>query len=239
MNKLPAPARIYVLAIVAIGAALLAFGTRVPRVDQLPAFLAMLLATVLTSTFKLQLPTTKNRATLSVAFVIDFASLLLFGPPLAILISASGVMMQSTVKVAHRNPLHRTLFNVAALVLTVRGAGFVFAALGGTTGRLVWPAGSTALVAAVVTYFLVNTWSIAIAIALSTNQPIRRVWKQNFLWGAPSYFVGATVAVLIAEVVGRGMWYLLPLASVPMYLTYRAYRVYAGRLDDEHRHREV
>jgi diguanylate cyclase (GGDEF)-like protein/PAS domain S-box-containing protein len=239
MNKLPIPARIYVIAIVAIGAALLAFGTHVPRVEQLPAFLAMILVTVLTSTFKLQLPTTKNRATLSVAFVIDFASLLLFGPPLAILISASGVMMQSTVKVAHRNPLYRTLFNVAALVLTVRVAGFVFAALGGTTGRLIWPGGSTALVAAVVAYFLVNTWSIAIAIALSTNQPIRRVWKQNFLWGAPSYFVGATVAVLIAEVVGRGMWYLLPLASVPMYLTYRAYRVYAGRLDDEHRHREV
>src|ERR1700733_9123434 len=239
MNKLPIPARIYVVAIVAIGAAVLAFGTHVPRVDQLPAFLAMLVASVLTSTFKLQLPTTKNRATLSVAFVIDFASLLLFGPPLAILISASGVIMQSTVKVAHRNPLYRTLFNVAALILTVRTAGFVYTALGGTTGRLVWPVGSTALVAAVVVYFLVNTWSIAIAIALSTCQPIQRVWKQNFLWGGPSYFVGATVAVLIAEVVGRGMWYLLPLASVPMYLTYRGYRVYAGRLEDEHRHREV
>src|ERR1700732_3693192 len=194
MKKLPIPARIYVAAIVAIGAALLAFGTHVPGVEQLPAFVAMILITVLTSTFKLQLPTTKNRATLSVAFVIDFASLLLFGPPLAILVSASGVMMQSTVKVAHRNPLHRTLFNVAALILTVQVAGVVYAALGGTTGRLVWPAGSPALVAAVVAYFLVNTWSIAIAIALSTNQPIRRVWKQNFLWGAPSYFVGAAVA---------------------------------------------
>src|SRR5580704_12881296 len=149
MNKLPISARIYVVAIVAIGAALLAFGTHVPRIEQLPAFLAMILVTVLTSTFKLQLPTTKNRATLSVAFVIDFASLLLFGPPLAILISASGVLMQSTVKVAHRNPLYRTLFNVATLIVTVQAAGFVYNSLGGTAGRVIWPGGSTALVAAV------------------------------------------------------------------------------------------
>ena len=81
-----------------------------------------------------------------------------------------------------------------------------------------------------------NTLLIAVAIGLSTQQTVFRVWNQNFLWSAPSYFVGAGVA---SSPSGRssssGIWIALLLCA-PLYLTYRTYKVYLGRIDDERRH---
>ena len=42
----------------------------------------------------------------------------------------------------------------------------------------------------------INTIAMATAIALSTRQPLIKVWNENFLWSAPSYFVGAGAAAL-------------------------------------------
>ena len=50
------------------------------------------------------------------------------------------------------------------------------------------------LVGAATAYFVVNTMMIATAIALSSGQSVLRVWNENFLWSAPSYFVGALAA---------------------------------------------
>jgi diguanylate cyclase (GGDEF)-like protein/PAS domain S-box-containing protein len=95
------------------------------------------------------------------------------------------------------------------------------------------------LAAALSVYFIVNSASIALAVALTTGQPIVRVWRENFLWGGPGYFIGASVAAVLAERIDARMWAFIPLVAIPIYITYRAYAVYAGRLEDEHRHREV
>ena len=112
-------------------------------------------------------------------------------------VAAASAFSQCTFRIKERNPLHRTLFSMACLVVTVQAAGV----------RL--PAGSAAmpgdrstrsiakpLVGAATTYFLFNTLAIATAIALSTRQPVVEVWNENFLWSAPSYFVGAGAAAL-------------------------------------------
>jgi len=92
MKTLPLRARIYVLFVIATAGVLLGAFAEVPRLGELPVFLALALATVLTSTFKLRLPTTKNRATMSVSFVIDFAALLLLGWHKAMLVAAVGAV---------------------------------------------------------------------------------------------------------------------------------------------------
>src|SRR4029079_8250920 len=43
----------------------------------------------------------------------------------------------------------------------------------------------------------------------------------------------------VAELITRGIWGVLPLAALQVYFIHRAYQVYAGRLTEEHRHREV
>ena len=72
------------------------------------------------------------------------------------------------------------------------------------------------LVGAVIAYFLANSGTVATAVALSTHQPVGRVWQQNFMWSGPSYFIGAAVSTLIAEGVSRGMWWLLPVTAVTL-----------------------
>jgi PAS domain S-box-containing protein len=46
---------------------------------------------------------------------------------------------------------------------------------------------------------------------------------------------GAVFAALLID----ELWGFLPLAAIPVYLTHRAYQVYASRLAEEHRHRQV
>ena len=174
MNQLPLAARLYVIGIIASASALLAVFGAVPTWGELPIFLGLGLGMVLAAALKLRLPTTKNRATMSMSFVIDFASLLLLGPHKTMLIAAIGGISQSTVRVEHRNPLHRILFNVASLVITVEAAGAMYGLFGGTVAPLGWPQSATAIVAGVCSYFMVNSGAIAVAIALSTYQPVRR-----------------------------------------------------------------
>ena len=81
-----------------------------------------------------------------------------------------------------------------------------------------------------------NTALVATAIGLSTRQSIPRVWNQNFLWSAPSYFFGAGAAGVAAAVVERGGYWMALLTAAPVYLIYRTYKVYMGRIQDQQRH---
>jgi diguanylate cyclase (GGDEF)-like protein/putative nucleotidyltransferase with HDIG domain len=144
---------------------------------------------------------------------------------------------QCTFRMKAKNPAYRTLFSMAVLAITVQVSGWVFLALGGVPGVLgSVPEIAKPLVGAATAYFVCNTLLIAVAIGLSARQSILAVWNQNFLWSAPSYFVGAAVAVAAEwAVLGSGIWVALLLAA-PLYLTYRTYKVYLGRIDDERRH---
>jgi diguanylate cyclase (GGDEF)-like protein/PAS domain S-box-containing protein len=238
LAKLPLSGRVVIMATVAVGAAL-AFGYgELPRTDQVPGFLSLLAAAVLASAFKLQLPTSKNRATMSASFVVDFTSLLLFGAHMTSLVAAAGALSQSMLG-GRRNPPHRTLFNVACFVITIEATGLIYRMMGGSTGRLAWPADATPLAVAALAYFLVNSGLVALVIAFTTAQSVRRVWQQNFLWSGPNYFIGTALAAALVEMIANRMWGFLPLIAVPVYLTYRAYSVYAERLEHEHRHREI
>jgi two-component system, cell cycle sensor histidine kinase and response regulator CckA len=111
--------------------------------------------------------------------------------------------------------------------LTVQAAGQVYQRLGGTAGGdlivMAVPVAGMAL-----TYFLVNTLPIAVAIALTTNQNAWRIWKSDFLSSAPSYLLGAGAAAVVIAVTERsGYWLTLLLTAAPLYLTYKMYR--AGR----------
>ena len=83
---------------------------------------------------------------------------------------------------------------MACLIVTVQAAGRVYIWLGGVPGQFDPWTLAKPLVGAATTYFVINTVMVATAIALSTRQPILNIWNENFLWSAPSYFVGAGAA---------------------------------------------
>jgi len=240
MRSLPRFARVYVGAVIGLGVVLLVayfpFETfRMPA--RLWLFLLLLSLSAITSIFKVNLPLARSGSTMSVSYAVDFASLLLLGPNETMIVAAASAYSQCTFRIKERNPLHRTLFSMACLVITVQAAGAAYLLLDGVPGTVTISKLPKPLVGAATTYFVVNTLAIATAIAVSTKQPIFKVWNENFLWSAPSYFVGAGAAAVAAwMVIGLSAYWITPLAAAPLYLTYRTYKVYLGRIEDEQRH---
>ncbi len=235
-GQLPLLARMYVGGVITTGALVFAYCAAHTHVTQWALFVSLTVLSCLASTLKVRLPLTRSASTMSVSYVVDFTALLLLGPEQTVFVAAASAITQSTLNVRKGNPFYRTLFNIAAIVLTINAAGAVFRLSGGGAGQLTWPHIATPLLAAATAYYLANTASVSIAVALTSGQQLFRVWNDNFLWCAPSYFVGATVAMVSATIVNGANEWLLPILIPPVYLTFRSYKVYLGRLEDEQRH---
>jgi diguanylate cyclase (GGDEF)-like protein/putative nucleotidyltransferase with HDIG domain len=235
-KQLPLAARVYVASVIGAGAALFVLRVPVTRFDEPLLFLALFLLSSGSAALKVTLPLTTSGSTMSVSYAVDFASLLLLGPHQTMVVAAASAFSQCHLNKRERNPLYRTLFSMASLIVTVEGAGLAFRLLQAGPGTDPMTAVARPLVGAATAYFLLNTGLIATAIALSTHQSIPSTWHTNFLWSAPSYFVGAGTAALAATVVSHAGYWLAPLTFAPLYLTYRTYKVYMGRIEDEQRH---
>ena len=73
-------------------------------------------------------------STLSVSYAANLMALLLLGPRVAVAVAAAGVLAQCTINVKQPYPIYRTVFSVAAEILTMAATGLAYRALGGTQG---------------------------------------------------------------------------------------------------------
>ena len=173
------------------------------------------------------------------SFVIDFTSLLLLGPHATMLVVTAGTVTQRLTDSQRAHASRRMLVNGVTVMAAMQAAGFAHRALGGTMGHFMWPVQGVSIAAAVVVYCFVKSASAEIVIPFLTRQPVNRSWPTSILRGCPSYFIGASLAVGLVEVIDHRMWEVLPVAAVPLYFVYRAYCAHVNRLDEEHRRREV
>jgi PAS domain S-box-containing protein len=226
LRDIPAGGRWYIIFVIALGA--IVFCTLIPRATLTPIgpLVFLVLLSSLTSAFKVHFPIASG-SNMSVSYVVDIAALILRGPHATMIVGAASGWSQTRLNSRAPNPVYRTVFNMAILLLTVQAAGQVFVRLGGSPDAdftaMVIPLTGMAL-----TYFLVNTVPIAIAIALTTKQNAWRIWKTDFASSAPSYLLGAAAAdvvIKVTESAGYGLTLLL--TAAPLYLTYKMYR--AGR----------
>jgi diguanylate cyclase (GGDEF)-like protein/putative nucleotidyltransferase with HDIG domain len=236
MEHLPTAGRRYVTSVIVAGAMLLLVCLPQARFEQPFVFLALLILSSASAALKVYLPLTTSGSTMSVSYAVDFASLLLLGPHETMLVAAGSALSQCHLNAKDRNPAYRTLFSMASLIITVQGAGLAFRLLGysGPTTPLSMVA--RPLVGGATVYFLLNTGLVATAIALSSRERITTTWHRNFLWSAPSYFVGAGTAALAVSFVTHAGYWIAPLTFAPLYLTYRTYKVYMGRIEDQQQH---
>jgi PAS domain S-box-containing protein len=222
LRDLPPRGRWYIFSVIALGA--LTLSMFLPRAVLTPIvpLVVLVLLSALTSAFKIQLPIASG-SNMSVSYVVDIAALILRGPHATMLVGAASGWSQTTLNARTTNPLYRTLFNMAILVLTVEASGQVYQRLGGTA--IPRPGAIVPLAGMALTYFFVNTIPIAVAIAVTTHQSAWRIWKTDFASTAPSYLLGAAAAaVVIAVTDSSGYWLTLLLTAAPLYLTYKMYR---------------
>jgi signal transduction histidine kinase/ActR/RegA family two-component response regulator len=237
-DALPLPGKLYVTTILLIGLGVLV--ALFPRNFPQPGLFIVLLGfACLTSTWKVTLsPFVANGSTLSVSYAAHLMSLLLLGPGHAVLIAVIGVWTQCKYKAKQPYPLHRTVFSLAAAAITMAATGQVYIWLAGPGPTLEPAALPKPLIGAIATYFLVNTSLVAAAIALSTNRTFLSTWRQDFLWSGASFMFAGSAGALAAVVVDRGDHWKAMLLVAPIYLTYRTYELFVGRLHDQRRHTE-
>ena len=236
---LPRAAQLYVAAVVAAGAYMLAWCLPTTYPEPL-MFVLLLLAACITSTWKVTLPiSAAGESTLSVSYAAHLMALLLLGPKHAVLIAVTGACAQCTLNVKGRYPAYCTVFSMAAEALTMATTGFVYLSLGGTIGTFDLSALPKPLVGGIATYFVLNTGLVAAAIAVSTRRRLWRVWRADFLWSASSFMVAGTAGALAAVIIARGEQWTALVMLAPVYLTYGTYRMFIGRLEDQKRHEQA
>ena len=233
---LPVAARVYVAGVFIAGA--VAAATFLPTHINRPILFSVLLVVgYLTSTWKVNLPLPlANGSTLSVSYAADLMSLLVVGPEQAMVVAMTGAWAQCARLPKRGYPFYRTIFSVAAVALTMRAVAVTYTWLNGTPAPASLADLAKPLVGVIAVYFVINTGLVALAIALATRQWMWPIWRDNFLWSAPSFIVAGFAGALAAIVVAHGDYWLAVLLVAPVYLTYRTYRVFLGRIEDEQRH---
>jgi len=75
-------------------------------------------------------------------------------------------------------------------------------------------------------------------IGLTEDKAISKVWTDSYLWSFPYYMVGAAIAGLVHFLNKHIGWQSSLLVLPPIYLMYRSYRLYLGKLASEKKHAE-
>jgi signal transduction histidine kinase/CheY-like chemotaxis protein len=225
----------YIASVIIGGSALLAWLTPL-HIEQRWLSLNLLVGALVLSSLKIRLPLERACATMSMGCVVDFVALLTVGPDVAMIVAAAGTLLQCTVRVRSRQPLHRTAFSVAAVAVSMQAAGLAWSVAGGTRPGLTLEGQAIPLCAAALTFFFVNTALVAAAIGLSTKRSIVGFWHREFLWSAPGYFISAAVAAAVPLIIIDGKYVLLPLAVAPLYLAHRAHQLSVQRIEEQRRY---
>jgi diguanylate cyclase (GGDEF)-like protein/putative nucleotidyltransferase with HDIG domain len=198
--------------------------------------------TLLSGSFTVKVPTIPARLSVSETFV--FAAVLLFGPSAATMVVALDSLIISLWIYRTSRRVERVLFNFAAPAIAVWIAATAFFKIAAVSPLERAP--STPIIGLVfpllilaVLYFLLNSWLIALAVALEQRSSALVVWRRNFLWLSLNYFSGASVAaLLIPYLEGPGSAFvrmigiLLPL----LLISYLTQKTALGRVEDANRH---
>lgn len=160
--------RLYVSTVIAAGGALLLYFAPRELANPLAAG-ALLGASILLSLYKVRLPVRHGCATLSLAFAVDFAALMLYGVGLAMLLGGVGTLMQCTLGVRRRQPAYRAAFSVAAVTISVWAADATWRQLGGNAAELTVTGTVLPLIPAFAYYVAINAGLVAGAIALTSS----------------------------------------------------------------------
>ncbi len=242
MRALPHKAQLYLVVICLLGlaAGVVAIFCPLPHVVtpkwEIWVFMALAAVAGSKKIVLMRYPGSEDDCSMSLGFASTFAAILRFGPAIGLLVGVVSCLCGCLYP--KRQALHQIAFNVALSALEALSGGVVFLALNGWTMMLRPIETFTALVGATLTFYLVNTGSVAVIIALCTGARPFPLWRQTFLWTGPSYFAGACFSTLAMVLFGRHLSSILLFASPVIYFTYQSYAVYVARAEENRKHVE-
>jgi diguanylate cyclase (GGDEF)-like protein/putative nucleotidyltransferase with HDIG domain len=195
-------------------------------------FLCYMAVALLASSLKMKLPGING--TMSVNFLFILLGVLEMSFAETLVIGFAAVLVQSYWRSSNLKSIH-VVFNLSQLPVGTAAAYVVYQAV--TTHGL-HRSDPLALLLVAITYFAFNTFAMATIIRLTEGKPVLKVWSECYFWSFPYYLVGAAIAGLVSFLNRHIGWQSSLLVLPPVYLMYRSYRLYLGKLEDETRHAE-
>jgi diguanylate cyclase (GGDEF)-like protein/putative nucleotidyltransferase with HDIG domain len=201
------------------------------RQENLWKFALYMLAAIAASGMKIKLPGVLG--TLSMNYLFILVGLLELQLESALLIGMSSVLAQVLIRSRANPTWEQVVFSAFSIPVPIFAASGVLKVSFITN---VDPSGCLALISASMIYFLVNTWMVGVIIGLTTGKSPLKVWRDNFVWTYPQYLVGGTLAGALHLINRFVPWQGLLLSGPPLYLVYRSYSLYLGRVDEQQTH---
>ncbi len=196
-------------------------------------FLCYLAVALLASSLKIKLPGINGTMSVNFLFILLGVLEMSFGETLVIGFAA--VLVQSYWKSSGSlKPIH-VVFNLSQLPVGTAASYGVYELV---TRHGLPRNAPLALLLVAITYFAFNTLAMATIIRLTEGKPVLKVWSETYFWSFPYYLVGAAIAGLVSFLNRHIGWQSSLLILPPVYLMYRSYRLYLGKLEDETRHAE-
>lgn len=201
-----------------------------PPLKHLTLLIWVLVAVVI-SGFKIRLPGIAG--TLSMNYVIILVALLNLDLGAGMIVALVSTLAQCLIQPKAKPRWFQVVFSVAGIPLPVLAANF---ALHFSFTTQVDSFGGAALLSAAIAYFVINTLLVAGIISLTTGKGVVEVWTTSYLWTSPQYLVGGAIAWVV-HLLNKGLgWVALMVAAPPLYLLYRSYTTYLGRIQEQQDH---
>src|SRR5947208_2092201 len=196
-------------------------------------FGAYLLAALFASSLKVTLPGIEGN--LSVNFLFTLLGILELSLPETLCIGLASTLAQFYWRPVRRPKPVQLLFNLSQVTVS---SAVAYAAYRLMVLKVLHGPGHLALLVAAITHFACNTAAMSTIIGLTEGKAISKVWTDSYLWSFPYYMVGAATAGLVHFLNKHIGWQSSLLVLPPIYLMYRSYRLYLGKLESEKKHAE-
>src|SRR5580704_9453166 len=226
-------ARIYVYAVIFIGACVTLSELVRWESQDLLRFVCYMALAIMAARLKVALPAITG--TLSVTFIFVLFGVVELSLPEALCMGLGATLIQCVLHHRERPKPYQVLFNLGSVAIAIATASTVYHSNLLHRGHL--DAALTLMVTATV-FFVMNTFPVAAAIALTEEKSLRQIWRESYFWSFPYYLLGAGIAGA-AHTINRYLGWPTALLAVPVvYLIYRSYYLYLGRVEDEKKHAE-
>jgi len=226
-------ARVYVSAVIIIGSCVTISELSRWESQDLVRFFCYLVLSILGSRLKVVLPAITG--TLSVLFIFILFGIVELSLPEALFMGCTATLIQCFWHNKQRPKTHQVLFNLGSMAIAIATTSSAYHS--NILHKSHLDAALTLLITATV-FFAMNTFPVSAAIALTEQKSLRQVWKECYFWSFPYYLLGAGIAGA-ASAINRHYGWQTALLSVPVvYLIYRSYYLYLGRMEDEKKHAE-
>jgi hypothetical protein len=184
--------------------------------------LAFLLLAVLSESYPLNVP--MGNAAIGMSGTIYWALIVLFAPFWAAAVAFLGFLISDFF--IRRKAPGKAVFNSAQVGLSSLLASLMFVGIKGSPGLAVDPLFFLAFAAAVLTYWLTNTWLVSVGAWAMYGEPPHRFWQQNFQWAFVYELTSAPIALAVA-VAYQELWLVgLLLLALPILMIRLAYSQY-------------